>query len=144
MGTGKDLRDLQGFGRYLEERILPLAPVIEPVPFRGRRGEGEALPFFEDMDTHLRSRPGAVWSILGPPGTGKTYFARWAAARWAKLFLENPDGNPAPFWMDPKKLASLSAKSEAPPWQILLSAIAGELKEAPEDLSKVLAAHPVI
>src|SRR5437867_9863717 len=115
MGTGKDLRDRHLFGRHVEERILPLAPAIEPVPFRGHGGEGEALPFFEEMTAYLGGRPGAVWSVLGPPGTGKTHFARWAAARWGKLFLENPDENPAPFWMDPGKLASLSAKSEAPP-----------------------------
>ena len=36
MGTGTELRDQHGLGRYITERILPLKPPVDPVPFRGK------------------------------------------------------------------------------------------------------------
>ena len=103
-----------------DKDILPLAPPVEPVPFRGQRGEGEVLPFFEEMDAYLRSRSGAFWSVLGPSGIGKTCFARWAAARWGKLFLEDPDENPGPLWIETERL------------------------ELPEGLSQLVTKHPFL
>ncbi len=130
MGLGVELRDRFGMGGYITERILPLAPREEPLPFRGRiDGAEEPLPFFDEMEADLRARNGAFWSVVGPSGSGKTLLARWAAARWGRRFLDDPDGSPAVLWMDAldlrRVLENLPKDTTTPPAYSLSSAIPG-------------------
>src|SRR5688572_1694940 len=68
MTSESDIGGHPGYEAYVRERILPLAPVGEPVPFRGRvHGSSDPLPFFEEMEASLRDQDGAVWIVLGPP-----------------------------------------------------------------------------
>ena len=109
VGIGKQLRDEIGFGRYVRQRILPLAPPFEPAPFRGFIGEGdEPFPFLEEIESWLAKRRPGAFNVLGASGSGKTLFARWAAARWGQRFLDEPDLFPLPLWVEAKQLSNLS------------------------------------
>ena len=109
MATGTDLRDRLGFGRYVVDELLARAPTFEPIPFRGRTGGSpETLPFFDELEQHLGTRRRAIWNVLGPSGTGKTLLGRWAAARWGKRFLESPETNPLPLFVELKTLYDVS------------------------------------
>ena len=111
MGMGTELRDRHGVGEYVVGRILPLAPVPEPVPFRGRRADGdpEALPFLEELEHGLRATPATRWTIWSPPGCGKSTLARHVAVRMGQRFLEDPDHEPIPLWFTPdERLPNIS------------------------------------
>jgi fluoroquinolone resistance protein len=146
VGIGGDLRDLFGFGRYIREKILPLAPVREPVAFRGwREDEESASSFFEDLETSLLEQPGQVWNVIGPSGFGKTELARWAAARWGRRFLEDPEGSPVPLWIEARSVRTIARKKRPLAIDDLPRALGvrfpAKLKERLRDL---LHAHPFI
>lgn len=134
MGIGTEIRDRHGFGEYLRESILPLSPAIEPVAFRGAmQDDEEPGSFFEEMECGLMSKPGAVWNVLGTSGLGKTHLARWAAGRWGRRFLEDPEGSPVPLWVDAGKLeAALEGKG-------LASALPGQ-----DQIESLIEKHPFI
>ncbi len=146
MGAGIEIRDQHGLGRYIRERILPLGPSPDPVPFRGRvDGSAEALPFFDEMDASLRVASGAVWNVMGPVGSGKSLLARWAAARWGQRFLDDPEPSPAVIWISATRLRQALTDDRAltgGPFAFALSAdVPGE---TPEGLARLLTKHPFI
>jgi uncharacterized protein YjbI with pentapeptide repeats len=146
MGTGTELRDREGLGRYIRERILPLDPSPEPIPFRGRVDSStESLPFFDEMDASLRATPGAIWNVLGPPGCGKSCFARWAAARWGKRFLDDPEGSPCVLWIHATRLKQSLLDDRALTGGPFAFALAADVEgQTPEDLARHLTKHPFI
>ena len=143
---GIELRDRTAIGRYSRERLLKLAPAFEPIPFRGRVDSGaDPLPFFEDMEATLVSKPSAVWNVLGLPGTGKTHLARWAAARWARKFLDKPEESPAVLWVDAARLKTAIADDRALTGGPFALALAADVPgERPESLARLLAQHNFI
>ncbi len=134
VGFGVELRDRLGMGAYVTEKILPLAPREEPLPFRGRMdGAADALPFFDEMEADLRARDGANWSVTGPSGSGKTLLARWAATRWGRRFLEDPDGSPAVLWVDVRQLPQALEKGPKSAGGPLAFSLATALHGAPPE-----------
>ncbi len=101
MGTGKELRDRLGFGDYVREHVLPLAPEHPLAPFRGRVGDSpNERRVFDDVDEWLRGAPGRRCAVAGPAGIGKSLFLRRAAVHWGQLFLDAPDEHPLPVLKD--------------------------------------------
>jgi uncharacterized protein YjbI with pentapeptide repeats len=145
VSTGSEIRDVHGLGRYIRERILPLRPKDRPVPFRGRAGgPAEMLPFFDDMAAALREE-GAVWSVTGPAGSGKTHLARHAAAAWGERFLADPDREPAVLWLEAAKLRDALRDERSLPGGPFAFALAAQVPGlAPETLARLIAQHPFI
>jgi len=145
VSIGIEIRDLHGLGRYIRERILPLRPKDRPVPFRGRGGgAADTLPFFDEMAAALREE-GAVWSVTGPAGSGKTHLARHAAATWGERFLADPDREPAVLWLEAAKLCAALQDERSLPGGPFAFALAAEVPGLdPEALARLLVQHPFI
>jgi uncharacterized protein YjbI with pentapeptide repeats len=145
MGINPDPRDLEALARYTRERILPLCPSREPLSFRGRAQGSDALPFTDEMDAALLGGTGPVWNITGPPGCGKTWLARHAAARWGARYLEDSAGSPAVLWIDAAKLRDAFKDERALPGGPFAFALAAEVPGIdPESLARLIATRSFI
>lgn len=146
MTAGSNLCERLGFGRYLREVVLPFAPLSEPVPFRGvLAGGDETLPFFDELERDLLGRPGSIWNVLGPPGTGKTWLGRFAAARWGRRFLERPDAHPLPLFIEYRRLHEVTFGFQRFELASILAASgAGLARELRHQSLALLREHPVV
>ncbi len=143
--SGSEPGGLDALCRYVREQILPLRPAAEPVPFRGRAQGSDPLPFSDEMDAVLREGAAVVWNVTGPPGCGKTYLARSAAARWGARFLDDPESAPAVLWIDAMRLRPALRDERALTGGPFAFALAADVPGIePEALARLIARRPFI